>query len=198
MRRISPSMLVAVVALVLSCTGGAVAAGYITSAQVKDNSLTGRDIRNRSLTPADFSGSVRGDDGRDGAPGPTGPQGPAGPAGPQGPAGPSAVSALTTSEAADHPAGAVDGGTVACPAGQRVVSGGFFSDSGVVFLSRPTGDRTGWMVAVDNSGSSVSGDLEGYALCAGSGQAVAARAITPVLRAPSGELARRIAARRAR
>jgi Collagen triple helix repeat (20 copies) len=44
-----------------------------------NGSLTGKDVKDHSLTKKDFKGSVRG---------PRGPQGPAGPAGPGGPAGP--------------------------------------------------------------------------------------------------------------
>jgi hypothetical protein len=72
-------------------------------------------------------------------------------------------------------AGAIDGGTVKCPAGQRVVSGGFFNDSGQVFAFSSTNDRTGWVVALDNSGSALNAELDAYAFCAGADKAVTAR-----------------------
>jgi hypothetical protein len=199
MRRISPSMVVAVVALVFSCTGGAVAAGLITSSQIKDSTITGRDVKNKSLTPADFRGSVKGDPGDRGLTGLTGPAGPAGPSGPEGPAGPSALSALNaTSGSLTLAPGAIDGGVLACPPGQRVVSGGYFTDSGEVFSNHPNSDRTGWIVVVDNSASTTSANVTAYAMCAGSGQAVAARASRGLRRTPAiaADIAKRAASRR--
>jgi hypothetical protein len=72
--------------------------------------------------------------------------------------------------------GDVDGGTLYCPAGQRVVSGGFASISadGEVFLSIANADRSGWIIALDNYDSLVEGELEGEAYCAEAGKAVAA------------------------
>jgi Collagen triple helix repeat (20 copies) len=78
--------LVAIAILVVLALGGtATAARLITSSDIKDNTIRGKDVRDRSLTPRDFSGSVRGPQG---IPGATGPQGPQGSQGPQGPAGP--------------------------------------------------------------------------------------------------------------
>ncbi len=170
--------------------GGAYGAAKITGAQIKDGTITGADVKNRSLTPADFKGSVQG---------PTGPQGPAGPTGPQGPAGPSPLSAIKAYYGQmTVAAGVVNGGFVSCLPGQRMVSGGYFTNSGVVFLNEATDDQTGWTVAVDNSGSSVQATLEAEVNCAGAGQAVAARAknrgMHPVR---DGRATRRIAERRA-
>jgi hypothetical protein len=85
--RVSPALVVAMLALFVALTGAAVAttSALITGTQIKDNSITGADVKNKSLTPKDFTGSVRGARGPAGT---AGPQGPAGPAGPQGPAGP--------------------------------------------------------------------------------------------------------------
>ena len=55
----------------------------MASADVKNGSLTGADVKDRSLSPSDFSGSVAGTKGD------PGPQGPAGPKGETGAAGPS-------------------------------------------------------------------------------------------------------------
>ena len=170
MRKLVPWAIV-VGALVLSSVGGAVAASQITGAQIKNATITGEDVRNKSLTPSDFRGSLAGPQGPRGASGAQGPQGPAGASGT------AVVSALTVQSGALTVApGDVDGGTVYCPAGQRVVSGGFASVSadGEVFLSIANDDRTGWIVALDNFDSYVEGDLLGEAYCAASGQAVAA------------------------
>lgn len=53
-RRISPSFVVAVLALVLAAGGVGYAAGKIGSAQIKDNSIQSRDVRNGSLRGVDL------------------------------------------------------------------------------------------------------------------------------------------------
>jgi len=83
-RRPSASMLVAIFAVVLACAGSATAAGLITSKQVKNNSLTGGDVKNKSLKLRDIAPATRtalasggsqgpqGNPGNDGAPGVSG------------------------------------------------------------------------------------------------------------------------------
>lgn len=93
-RILSPSMLVAMAAVVLAVGGTASAAkliggsqilnGSLTGADVRSNSIPGSDLRNGSVTPGKLSASVRQ---QLGATGPAGPAGPTGPAGPQGPKG---------------------------------------------------------------------------------------------------------------
>jgi|HigsolmetaAR202D_1030399.scaffolds.fasta_scaffold16003_2 hypothetical protein len=106
MQRPSPAIVISLVALFCSLSGGALAARtLITGSQIKDNSITGRDIKNSSLTGADIknesltgadikngtirradlAANARGSKGDKGDPGPPGPQGPPGPA--VGPAG---------------------------------------------------------------------------------------------------------------
>lgn len=68
----SPGTVLGVVALCVSLTGTAFAAGLIGSADVRNNSLKGIDIKNKSLTQQDFRGSVRGAQGPQGQTGPTG------------------------------------------------------------------------------------------------------------------------------
>ncbi len=100
----SPSMAVAVAALVMSMAGTSYAAITITGNNVKNNSLTGADVKNSSLTGIDVrnssltgadvkTGSLLASDFKTGqlpkgATGATGATGPQGTAGPQGPAGP--------------------------------------------------------------------------------------------------------------
>jgi hypothetical protein len=104
--RPSPALVVAVLALVVALGGTATAAsGLITGRQIAPSTVTGRNVKNHSLTASDLApGTVRrGAPGRTGATGPAGPTGaqgapgaagapgatgPAGPAGPEGPAGP--------------------------------------------------------------------------------------------------------------
>jgi hypothetical protein len=128
---------------------------------------------------------ARGPKGTTGATGQAGPQGPAGvqgAQGAQGPAGPVGTSALNfVAGSGTIAAGDIDGGSMECPAGQRIVSGGYTISSGYAFIDAPTPDHSGWDVAIDNSGSSVAGTLTIVATCAGSGQAVAASRRAPKL-----------------
>lgn len=171
MRRINPTMVVAVVALVFACSGGAYAASsYITGKQVKNSSLTGADIKDKSLTPADFQGSVKGPAGPAGPAGVAGPQGPQGPAGAPGPSSIQQISRVTASMSVA--AGQVDGPTVACPPGQGIVSGGFQSaGAGYVFTSDSFGVRS-WSVGYDNFDATVAADVTAIAFCAPAGSAI--------------------------
>ena len=180
---------VLMLALFVALGGTATAARLITS----------KDIKNGTIKTVDMSPSAkRALKGNRGATGPQGLAGPAGPTGAQGPAGPSTVSAITpVFGSLVVPPGQVDGGFVSCPSGSRAVSGGFFTDSGTVFLSEATDDRTGWLVAVDNTASTTEANLEAAAYCAGAGQAVAASAAPKHLKALKGKPLRKLNARKA-
>jgi hypothetical protein len=80
--RVSPAMIVAMLALFVALSGTAVAttSALITGRQIQNSSITGLDVKNRSLRPIDFRGSVRGPRGLRGLTGATGPAGPPGPA----------------------------------------------------------------------------------------------------------------------
>jgi hypothetical protein len=167
MKRISPALVVATVAVVLAGAGGAVAASQITGnqvenssltgADVKNSTLTGADVRNRSLTPADFKGSVSG------PAGPAGPQGVAGPVGPQGPPGPHAITDIigTPVEMCDGDSRGecrIGFAVAQCPDGQVITGGGFgsgeerppFNNSVIVNDVDETG--TAWIVVMVNYG----------------------------------------------
>ena len=85
--RQSPALIVAMLALFVALTGTAVAttSALIGSAQIRNNSITGLDVKNRSLRPIDFRGSVRGPRGLTGPQGVQGIQGPKGDKGDTGP-----------------------------------------------------------------------------------------------------------------
>ncbi len=113
--RVSPAMVVAVVALLAATAGTAVGQDAVTAAkklvtgkQIKNGSVTGKDINNGSLTGKDFAGGG----GPKGGTGSQGPVGTKGAAGAQGPAGP---------KGADGAKGAAGG--VAGPTGQRGPTG---------------------------------------------------------------------------
>lgn len=131
-----------------------------------------------------------------GAQGPAGPAGAAGPQGPQGPPGPVAMSALNVvTGQMTVAAGDVDGGTMPCPGGQRVVSGGWSANAGIVFLDAPASGRSGWSAAIDNSDVGVPATLTVWAVCAGSGQAVAAAKKAPAMEPLPSRFAALVAAR---
>jgi hypothetical protein len=81
--RQSPAMVVAMIALFVALTGTAVAttSALITGKQIKNNSITGLDIKNKSIGIGDLATRARGARGIRGVAGPPGPAGPAGPAG---------------------------------------------------------------------------------------------------------------------
>jgi hypothetical protein len=106
-RALSPSMLVALIALIVAMTASAGAVSYVVSSskQVKDGALTGKDIKDRSITATDLAAGLarnqgrkgdsgaagatgaKGDGGATGAKGDTGDKGDAGQTGAQGPSG---------------------------------------------------------------------------------------------------------------
>lgn len=165
MRILHPVAVATTVALLVG-SGSAVAASKITSRQIKDGTITARDIKNRSITPNKLSRL------------PKGPQGPAGAQGPQGPPGPNIVSRMTRVEAsAIVAAGDVSSVTATCPPGMGIVTGGFASASadGEVFYSDTFGSTNTWSVGLDNFDSLVEGDVTAVAFCSPSGAAVASR-----------------------
>ncbi len=101
--RLVPAVLVGVLAVSGSATA-AVKSGLINSKDVKNNSLTGAEIRNGSLGARDMSRDAQ--EQLTGARGPQGEAGPQGGQGPQGPAGPQgAPSAVPGPRGDDGPAG---------------------------------------------------------------------------------------------
>lgn len=210
--KFSPALGVAIIAVVLACAGGASAASkLITGKDIKNSSITGADIRNGSIGNADIEEGAIGTSrlalslqdkiDKAGVPGPAGPAGAVGAVGAQGPKGdpgPSALSAANMVIA--HMvigAGQINGGSVGCPSGQRVISGGYFTDSGFAFSDHPSADRNGWTILIDNTDYTTTADLDGYAICAGGGQAVAASVGPRKMLALAGADARQVARRRA-
>ena len=87
-RAFNPTTVIAVIALLFSLTGTAVAGALVTGANVKNGTLSGLDVRNESLGSADIkNGTIKKIDIKGGQ-FPAGPQGPQGPQGEQGRAGP--------------------------------------------------------------------------------------------------------------
>ena len=89
MRKPSPAMVVALIALFVALSGTATAGGLlITSRQIKNGTIQAVDINARTLRQL---AARRGPAGAEGPPGPQGPQGPAGDRGPAGAQGPPGI-----------------------------------------------------------------------------------------------------------
>lgn len=159
--KVSPSMVVALIAVSIALTGSATAAKrWITGADIKNESITGADIKNGSITMADLAPATRralskvGPRGSRGSVGPSGPQGPAGPQGTQGPSGSIDLSKLSIveGETVRIPVGATAGADAECPEGQRATGGGYEGYGEVVSSLIPR-SATRWRVVVHNDHS---------------------------------------------
>jgi hypothetical protein len=103
---------VAYLALFVALGGSAYAAVTVTGQNIKDGTVTGKDVKNRSLGKSKLSatalGSLTGERGPAGPEGPQGPQGQRGPAGPigqTGPAGPAGPAGKDGANGAPGPSG---------------------------------------------------------------------------------------------
>jgi len=178
----SPAMLVACVALAVSLGGVSYAAGVlpknsvgaaqlqkkaVTRAKLMKNAVTGVKVKNGSLTTADFKAGQlpagpRGPKGDRGAPGAQGAQGD------QGDPGVNGVSGYQEVTGPDKTLSVGQAGlsTANCPAGKRVVGGGY---AGTVFVApdedMPINSGSGWFVLAKNV-DSVPGYFHAYAICA--------------------------------
>jgi hypothetical protein len=145
---------VAYLALFAALGGSAYAAVTVTGKNIKDGTITGRDVKNSSLGKSKLSATavssltgargpagpagpqgLQGPQGLKGAQGPVGPIGPTGPkgdtgaTGQQGPPGPSGISGYQVvvtpvSQAVTIPKGHADRVGVVCPPGKKVLGGG--------------------------------------------------------------------------
>jgi hypothetical protein len=152
-RRVSPSMIVACVALFAALAGtgyaaGVLPAGSVGTPQLRADAVVSSKVKDHSLLKEDFKAGQlpagqQGAAGLQGAAGPQGPQGPAGPAGPQGPQGPqgsqgsqgsqgpAGFASLTyvTADFGPFPAHTQYGGEASCTGGQHAIGGGVVADS---------------------------------------------------------------------
>jgi hypothetical protein len=169
-RRLSPTTIIAGLALFFALGGTAVAASHylITStSQIKPTVLSKLKGKPGPQGPA-------------GAAGAAGPQGATGSAGPQGPAGPSSLSAITTvvGPTVEVENGKVKGAGAECPAGDRAVSGGGDGSISGLIDSEMETSHTSWFIIVYNT-SGVTVKIHATVECAAAGQAVAARVSEP-------------------
>ena len=164
--RITPSAVIAVIALVLACAGSAVAGSKITGKKIKDETITAKDVKDGSLTAAELSGDF------------TGPQGPAGTNGTNGTDGTDGTDGVANLQRVEAqqsiPASAGTSLDAVCPAGKSPIAGGYEVVGSPMQIkgSFPTNSAgsssaplNAWTVAVFNNNGSAQ-TLVTYAVCA--------------------------------
>jgi hypothetical protein len=177
----SPALIVAALALLMSLTGTAVAAGLITGSQIQNNTVSHLDVKNNDLRSGDvrdntlksidvLNGTLKAIDFAPGQlkPGPAGPAGPQGVAGPQGPP---ALAGLEIVQAQSVSSSDVARQTnVSCPAGKKVIGGGaqvWGAGSDVALDESFPSTATTWRAtAFEVVATAVNWHLVAYAICA--------------------------------
>lgn len=117
--------------------------------------------------------------GAQGVQGPKGDQGPQGPVGPTGPAGIAKINLTTVSDGISVAGETSESFSVPCPAGSKVVGGGFDSTFGSLRAdtSRPSG-ANGWTASAYNA--STAADILGvYAICMTTDPSAVIASVTP-------------------
>jgi len=163
----------AAVVIGLGVTGGT---GYAISSQIN-----GKNIKKGSISYDKLSKSavkkLRGKTGPRGPIGAAGPMGLAGGPGSPGAAGanganganggfdPAKVSYVTGPDTTAPGGGVVTTAQAFCPAGTKVVGGGYYSNIAMNGYSAPRSDGSGWAMIVDNT-TGVATTINAYAVCA--------------------------------
>lgn len=164
--------LVAAVVAALVAGGTATAASLITGKQIKDRSITGRDIKTGSLTGKQIKSDSIGVrdlttgafDALAGSQGPAGPAGPAGPQGPAGPAGTVSVVSVTSPHQFVPPRGTTTDMRADCPPGYVAVGTGFHTGTGNARFVQAFGTIVGGFV--DNNDYDTTIETYVQAICA--------------------------------
>jgi hypothetical protein len=164
MKKITPSTVIASIALFVALSGAGVAAhtAFAPPNSVNTNSIVNGSIRLVDIAPA----TVRMLKGQSGE---VGPAGQTGPAGPQGAPGTFDFSKLTFVQGPDTFVGYMQVGTsqAVCPAGSMVISGGFASSGTLTTISAPTtanGSQV-WQASGGNTLNPSGVTLRSVALC---------------------------------
>ncbi|HEY8582059.1 MAG TPA: hypothetical protein VIL49_03900 [Capillimicrobium sp.] len=161
MRRPSPSLAVAIAAVVLAGTGSATAAGLIDGSQLVKGSVTSAKVRDQSLRVNDLSlnarSELRGQQGPQGVQGPNGDpgvKGDPGPAGPKGDKGDKGDPGLSGHQLVEN-YGVLAGNQssltvfVHCPGTKKLLGGGVLNtDKRVQIVSAGPDDANSWKTSV--------------------------------------------------
>ena len=181
---------VAYLALFAALGGSAYAAVTVTGANIKDGTITGKDVKNRSLDATKLNPKTLSSVGVQR--GPAGPQGERGPAGPAGPAGPKGATGATGPRGPEGPTGSrgpsgiagleyqtrklevgpkkVAGQTAFCSGTKEPLGGGLAPTqtyTGTNILeSAPIVERRGWRSSVYNDSSWANATYYVWVICA--------------------------------
>jgi hypothetical protein len=164
----SPALVLASIALLVALAGTSVAAvsalprASVGTAQLKDNAVTSRKVKNFSLVRSDFKPGQL----------PRGAVGARGPQGPPGPAGPAGIAALERKDVVT-PTNSANSKTLSavCPTGKRVIAGGarvLGSGAAKVSINEafPDSDTTKFnAVAREVDPTALTWALQVYAMC---------------------------------
>jgi hypothetical protein len=157
------SLVIACLALLVSTAGGAYAGASILigSKQIKDHSVQYVDLSKKAAA------KLRGQRGPQGPQGPQGLVGLPGTPGTPGAAGgfdPSKISYVTGPTKTFHP-GDIDFVEAVCPAGTKIIGGGYFANIMHVAGDQTYGDGGTWSVLINND-TSIDVDANATAVCA--------------------------------
>lgn len=168
-----PGIWLGIIAVVFAMSGSAYAASKITGAQIKDGTITSKDIKNDTIGITDISQKLFDELKSDsGVAGPVGPQGPAGPAGASG--SPTTITAVESAHFSLAPGQYSPNVLANCPPGTKVIGTGFFASiAHISFVKAYTYFVGGFIY---NDANSTATDLYFQAMCASTGGAVAAGA----------------------
>jgi len=168
------AFVLALLALFVALSGGAVAAGIVPLARHAVTAGTASNaVKFGGKTPAQLRAAWLGNSSKQGVPGPQGPKGDTGARGPAGPAGPAGGASMSVHAAAYSLAvGGTPGEkglfTVNCGAGQKAVSGGYDADGTVLALmTHPTPADDGWQIYLDNADAGAAHSGTVYVVCQG-------------------------------
>jgi hypothetical protein len=166
------SLVISTLALVVALTaGGAYASDVIQGSAIANHTIGIAKLTPKAVSQLHGARGPRGDDGFDGSDGVAGPMGPAGVTGLAGlPGGfdPAKVTYVTGSSVylGVYPDPSyTQTATAMCPAGSRVVGGGYFASITQPAASMPSGDGSGWVAILQNE-SSIPITGWAYAACA--------------------------------
>jgi hypothetical protein len=166
-KRLTPAMVVALIALFVALTSTATATVLITGKQIKDGSIQLRDLSPKAKLALKGQRGPRGYTGLPGTAGPAGPAGATGAAGPAGGFDPSKLMHVTGNAIAVAPE-SFGTATATCPSGLSVISGGFHVSA--ADLAEVDGSHVmegnSWQVLVYNWDVDFPAEVVPYAVCA--------------------------------
>jgi hypothetical protein len=175
MKRVTPSLVISIIALFVALGGGAfAAASAIDGHSIKNRSIPAIKLTQKAVAQLHGARGPRGFTGAKGATGAQGVQGPQGVPGVNGVNGvnggfdPAKVTYVLGPDVTVAP-GATGISFADCPAGSKIVGGGYlfsYPNGGMtVEISAPDPDGTAWGAGFGNSGT-IAGTASAYAVCA--------------------------------